>query len=112
MLGAALWKQQDSGSLCCSLALNSYIINRGQAMRGSTITLEDYPVEQALDLFRAAGFDSLEMWKHHLKRCRTADLRRKFAAYAAERSIAMGGFNAVGEDYFQPFDGDLKETLE
>jgi sugar phosphate isomerase/epimerase len=83
-------------------------------MRGSTITLEDYPVEQAIDLFRAAGFDSLEMWKHHLKRCRTADLRRKFAAYAATRSISMGGFNAVGEDYFQPFGGDsqLKETLE
>src|SRR5260370_26821044 len=32
------------GPLCCSLALNSYIINRGEAMRGSTITLEDYPV--------------------------------------------------------------------
>lgn len=83
-------------------------------MRGSTITLEDYPVERAIELFRDAGFDSVEMWKHHLKRCRTDDLRQKFAAYAAEKSISMGGFNAVGEDYFQPFGGDsqLEQTLE
>ena len=83
-------------------------------MRGSTITLEDYPLEEALRIFRAAGFDSLEMWKHHLKRCKTYELRRKFVAYASELGISMGGFNAVGEDYFQPFgtDRQLEETLE
>ncbi len=83
-------------------------------MRGSTITLEDYPVEEAVKLFRDAGFDSLEMWKHHLKRARTAELRAKFAAFAGEHGISMGGFNAVGEDYFEPFNTntDLQQTID
>ena len=83
-------------------------------MRGSTITLEDYPVEEAVRLFREAGFNSLEMWKHHLKRTRTAELRAKFAVFAQEHGVSMGGFNAVGEDYFQPFKTDihLQQTID
>ncbi|MBI3665008.1 MAG: sugar phosphate isomerase/epimerase [Acidobacteria bacterium] len=83
-------------------------------MRGSSITLEDYTLEQALRLFRDAGFDSLEMWKHHLKRCKTDELRQSFVAYAKGLGISMGGFNAVGEDYFQPFgtDQQLEATLQ
>jgi sugar phosphate isomerase/epimerase len=67
-----------------------------------------------MDLFRATGFDSLEMWKHHLTRCRTAELRRHFAEYAKSIGISMGGFNAVGEEYFQPFgsDRELEQTLQ
>ncbi len=83
-------------------------------MRGSTITLEDYTLEEALRIFRDAGFSSLEMWKHHLKRCKTDELRQKFIAHAKGIGIAMGGFNAVGEDYFQPFgtDVDMQQTLD
>lgn len=83
-------------------------------MRGSTITLEDYPLERALRIFRDAGFDSLEMWKHHLRRCRSPELRQKFVAYAKGMGISMGGFNAVGEDYFQPFgtDQQMEQTLD
>jgi sugar phosphate isomerase/epimerase len=83
-------------------------------MRGSTITLEDYPVEDALRMFRGAGFNSLEMWKHHLKKARTVELRSAFAASARSSSISMGGFNAVGEDYFQPFGtaADFERTIE
>jgi sugar phosphate isomerase/epimerase len=72
-------------------------------MRGSTITLEDYPVEQALALFRGAGFTSVELWKNHLRRAKTNELRRKIVEHARALGIAMGGFNAVGEEYFQPF---------
>ena len=83
-------------------------------MTGSTITLQDYPLETALDLFREAGFDRLEMWKHHLKQCRTDQLRKLFTEYACRTGIAMAGFNAVGEDYFQPFgsDAELERTLD
>jgi sugar phosphate isomerase/epimerase len=83
-------------------------------LRGSTITLEDYPVEDAVRIFRASGFDSLEMWKHHLTRCKTPELRRRFVTWAEESGITMGGFNAVGEDYFQPFgsDAELETTLD
>jgi sugar phosphate isomerase/epimerase len=83
-------------------------------VRGSTITLEDYPLELAMDSFRTAGFDSLEMWKHHLKRCKTAELCRRFAAYAKGIGISMGGFNAVGEDYYRPFgsDAEVESTLQ
>ncbi len=72
-------------------------------MRGSTITLEEYPLEQAVGIFRDSGFTSLEMWIHHLKKCKTAELRQEFVAYANGLGIAMGGLNVVGEDYFQPF---------
>ncbi len=75
-------------------------------MRGSTITLDDYPVEQAMQIFRDAGFTSVEMWVHHLKRAKTAELRSKFAAYAKGIGLGMGGLNVVGEEYFQPFGGD------
>lgn len=83
-------------------------------MRGSTITLEDYPAEEALRLFRSAGFDSLELWKHHLKRAKTAELQGRFAQVAREMGITMGGFNAVGENYFQPFgtDREFAATIE
>ena len=83
-------------------------------MRGSSITLEDYPLERALDIFRDAGFDVIEMWRHDLKRCKTDELRMKFAAYARGIGISMGGLNAVGEDYYQPFgtDQQLEQTLE
>jgi sugar phosphate isomerase/epimerase len=82
-------------------------------MRGSTITLDDYPLEQALDLFRKAGFDSLEMWKHHLKRAKTPELLAKSAASARASGISMAGFNAVGEPYFQPFgtDREFEQTI-
>jgi len=79
-------------------------------MRGSTITLEDYPVEQALAIFRGAGFTSVELWKNHLRRARTHELRRLVVEHAAALGIAMGGFNAVGEEYFQPFT-DVAGTL-
>jgi sugar phosphate isomerase/epimerase len=84
-------------------------------MWGSSITFEDYPVEEALRLMRDVGFTRVEMWKGHLKRCRTAALRHQFAKYAKEDlGLEMGALNAVGEPYFQPFgtDQELKATLE
>jgi sugar phosphate isomerase/epimerase len=83
-------------------------------MRGSTITLDDYPVEQAMTIFREAGFTSVEMWVHHLKRCRTPELRKGFAVYAQALGLGMGGLNVVGEDYFQPFgnDAELEKTVQ
>jgi sugar phosphate isomerase/epimerase len=83
-------------------------------VRGSTITLEDYPLEDAVRIFRATGFDSLEFWKHHLKRCKTPQLRQRVAAWAKGCGVSMGGFNAVGEDYFQPFgtDAEMEATVE
>lgn len=83
-------------------------------MRGSTITLEEYPVEQALQIFRDAGFTSVEMWVHHLKKCKTADLQRGFSETAAASGLAMGGLNVVGEDYYQPFASDAarERTLD
>ncbi len=83
-------------------------------MRGSSITLEEYPLEEALRIFRDSGCTSLEMWRHHLKRCKTDELRQRFVAYARGLGISMGGLNVVGEDYFQPFgsDAQLQHTLD
>lgn len=82
-------------------------------MTGSSITLEEYPVEQALDIFRGYGFTALEMWVHHLKKCRSRELREQFTSYARSIGISMGGLNVVGEDYFRPFgsDAELERTL-
>jgi sugar phosphate isomerase/epimerase len=83
-------------------------------MRGSSITLEDYTLEEAIQIFRNAGCSSIEMWKHHLRRCKTEELRQRFVAYAKGIGISMGGLNVVGEGYFQPFGSDqqLQETLD
>jgi sugar phosphate isomerase/epimerase len=80
-------------------------------VRGSSITLEDYTLEEALRIFAEHGFDSVEMWKHHLRRCKTDELRHKFAAHADTVGIIMGGLNAVGEDYYQPFGSDQELDL-
>ena len=71
-------------------------------------------MEQALGIFRSAGFDAIEMWRHHLTRCKTDELRKKFVAFAKSMGISMGGLNVVGEDYYQPFgtDQQLEQTLE
>jgi sugar phosphate isomerase/epimerase len=81
---------------------------------GSTITLNDYPVEQALDIFRDAGFTKVEMWEDHLKKCRTEELLTAFAKQAASVGLAMGGLNVVGEPYFQPFgtEAEVTRTLD
>ena len=79
-------------------------------MRGSTITLEDYPVEVAVATFRSAGFSSVELWKSHLRRAKTNELRRLVVEHARSLGIGMGGFNAVGEEYFQPFTA-IENTL-
>ena len=83
-------------------------------MRGSSITLEDYTLEEAVEIFRTSGCSSVEMWKHHLRRCKTEELCQRFVAYAKGKGISMGGLNVVGEDYFQPFGSEqqLRETLD
>jgi sugar phosphate isomerase/epimerase len=84
-------------------------------MWGSSITFEDYPVEEALRLMRDVGCTRVEMWKGHLKRCRTEALLHQFAEYAKEElGLEMGALNAVGEPYFRPFgtDEELKATLD
>lgn len=69
----------------------------------SSITFEDYPLEPMLGMLREIGFSGVEMSKAHLRRCRTAALRASFAEYASGLGLRMGGLNAVGEPYFQPF---------
>ena len=84
-------------------------------MWGSTISFEDYPVEEALRLMRDAGCTRVEMWIGHLKRCRTEMLRRGFAQYAMDDlGLEMGALNVVGEPYFKPFgtDEELQGTLD
>jgi sugar phosphate isomerase/epimerase len=77
-------------------------------MKCSSITLEDYPVEEALRLLRAGGFTGVEMWHHHLRRCTTPELREKFASYAKTMGLTVAGLNVAGEDYFQPFGTDAQ----
>jgi sugar phosphate isomerase/epimerase len=84
-------------------------------MWGSTISFEDYPVEDALHLMREVGCTRVEMWKGHLKRCRTEKLRHEFVKFAKEElGLDMGALNVVGESYFKPFgsDQELQTTLE
>jgi sugar phosphate isomerase/epimerase len=83
----------------------------GIAMRGSSITFEDYTLEEILPIFRHAGFDIVEMWRHHLRRCKTDELRKNFVAYAKSLGISMGGLNVVGEEYFRPFGSDQELEL-
>lgn len=82
-------------------------------MWGSSITLEDLPLELAMTTMAELGFTRVEMWKHHLRRCRTPELRQAFAKYAAALGIRMGGLNVVGEDYYRPFgtDEEWQQTL-
>jgi len=84
-------------------------------MWGSTISFEDYPVEEALRLMRDAGCTRVEMWIGHLKRCRTDALCEAFVMFAKEElDLEMGALNVVGEPYFKPFgtDEELEATLE
>jgi sugar phosphate isomerase/epimerase len=72
-------------------------------MWGSSITFQDYPLEQVISTMSGLGFVRVEMWQQHLQRCRTPQLRQLFVQYAASMGISMGGLNVVGEAYFQPF---------
>ena len=72
-------------------------------MWGSSITFQDYPLEQVISTMSELGFVRVEMWQQHLRRCRTPQLRQQFVQYAAGMGISMGGLNVVGEPYYQPF---------
>jgi sugar phosphate isomerase/epimerase len=82
-------------------------------MWGSSITFEDYSLEQAIKIMSDLGFRRVEMWKHHLRRCKTAELRQAFTTFAASSGITMGGLNVVGEDYYRPFgvEEEFEKTL-
>ena len=82
-------------------------------MWGSSITFEDYPIEQAIKVMADLGFTRVEMWKRHLRRCKTPELRRMFTEFAASSGIVMGGLNVVGEDYYRPFgtEEEFEQTL-
>lgn len=82
-------------------------------MWGSSITFQDYPLEEALGMMAGLGFTRVEMWKNHLQRCKTPALRQAFAQLAASKGISMGGLNVVGEDYYRPFgtQQELEQTL-
>ena len=75
-------------------------------MRGSTSTLKEYTVEEALKIFQEVGFTKLEMARSHLVLCKTHQLRQGFAAHAKQLGLSMGCLNAVGENYFEPFGTD------
>lgn len=83
-------------------------------MWGSSITFDDYSLEEAIRIMADLGFTRVEMWKHHLRRCRTTELRQSFATFASDCGIAMGGLNVVGEDYYRPFgsDREWEQTLQ
>lgn len=83
-------------------------------MRGSSITFEDYALEDAFRLFSELGFKRVEPWKHHLRRCKTPQLRQQFVDFAKGLGLEMGGLNAVGESYYKPFgtDQELQATLD
>lgn len=71
---------------------------------GNSITFQDYTVEAACRLMAAAGCNAVEMWPPHLAGCRTPRLLRQFRDFAADCGLELWGLNAVGADYFQPFD--------
>lgn len=83
-------------------------------MWGSSITFEDYTVEEAFRFFAEFGFKRVEPWKHQLKRCKTPELLQQFVEFAKGLGIEMAGLNAVGEAYYKPFgtDQDLQATLD
>lgn len=71
---------------------------------GNSITFQDYTAEEACQRLAAAGCNAVEMWPPHLAGCRTPRLLRQFRDFAAELGLGLWGLNAVGADYFQPFD--------
>jgi sugar phosphate isomerase/epimerase len=83
-------------------------------MWGSSITFQEYPLEQVMPMMSELGFVRIEMWQQHLRRCRTPRLRGLFTQYAAGLGISMGGLNVVGEPYFRPFgsEEDWQGTLK
>lgn len=72
-------------------------------LRGNSISFNAYPVEEACQRIADAGCDSVEMWKDHLKDCKTPLLLRHFREFASDLGLSLWGLNVVGADYFQPF---------
>jgi sugar phosphate isomerase/epimerase len=72
-------------------------------LRGNSITFHMYPVEEACQRIAAAGCNSVEMWKDHLKGFKTPALLGHFSEFAADVGLSLWGLNVVGADYFQPF---------
>jgi len=74
-------------------------------VRGNSITFKDYSLEEACRRMAVLGYTSVEMWKEHLKACRTPELLRQFADYARSLGLDLYGLNSIGTGesyYFQP----------
>jgi sugar phosphate isomerase/epimerase len=69
---------------------------------GNPMIFHRYPLEEALRLTAGFGYRQLEIWPPQIEMCRTNDLRREFAAYAASLGLSLVRLNAAAADYFVP----------
>ncbi len=67
---------------------------------GNPMIFRDRPLEAALQLAAALGYDLLELWPPQIAACKTDDLRRELADRCRALGTPAVRLNAAGTDYF------------
>ena len=85
-------------------------------MRGSTSTLKEYTVEEALKIFQEAGFTKLEMARGHLVLCKTHQLHLETLAWLRNRKVGLIGVdmpsvNALLDQHATVFDAEMPPSI-
>ena len=81
---------------------------------GNPMIFHRYPLEQAMRMAARFGYKKLEIWPPQIEMCRTDDLRRQFAEFAASLGFSLVRLNAAAADYFTPLKSkhDAKPIIE
>ncbi len=81
---------------------------------GMTIVFPTVPLEPNLALQARLGFPGVEVWKPHLGPRTGPRMLAEVGRHARELGTPITALNAIGEEYFEPFAGELAygRTLE
>ena len=83
------------------------------AIRAGGISFKDYPLEEAIQRMKAAGYDGWEVFTPQVAKVKTPELMEQFVEYTNRVGMPVCAVNDNDSDLFAPFDpnGGYEKTV-
>jgi sugar phosphate isomerase/epimerase len=83
-------------------------------IRAGGISFKDYPLEEAIERMRRAGYDGWEVFTPQIAKVKTPELLEQFVEYTKRAGLEVCALNDNDNDQFRPFDTEsgFERTLQ